>query len=114
MSNTPEGKVKRKLDEWLDKNMPGHWRVKPRGGAFGKAGCPDYLICWQGIFIGIEVKSDVGEASALQMMNLKLIQRAGGVAVLLRGYDVQRLEATRMAVLSKLETSHEKTAEAVR
>lgn len=102
MSNTPEGKVKRKLDEWLDKHMPTHWRVKPRGGPFGKAGCPDVLICWQGIFVAIEVKSDTGEASAMQMMNLRLIQRAGGIAVLLRGYDLERLEAMLEAVNKKL------------
>jgi hypothetical protein len=100
--STPEGKVKRKLDEWLAANMPGHWKVKPRGGPFGKAGCPDVLICWRGIFIAIEVKSDTGEPSALQIMNLKMIQKAGGVAALLRGHDVERLEAVKLAVLTKL------------
>lgn len=100
--STPEGKVKRKLDEWLDANMPGHWKVKPRGGPFGKAGCPDVLICWQGVFIAIEVKSDVGEPSALQIMNLKMIQKAGGVAVLLRGYDVNRLALMKQIALDKI------------
>lgn len=101
MSNTPEGKVKRKIDEWLNQWMPGHWKVKPRGGPFGKAGCPDILICWMGIFIGIEVKSDTGEASAMQMMNLKMIQKAGGIAALVRGFDVPRLIAIRTAVIAK-------------
>jgi hypothetical protein len=99
--STPEAKVKRKLDQWLDNNMPDHWRVKPRGGPFGLAGCPDYLICWRGIFIGIEVKSDVGEASALQMMNLKMIKKAGGVAVLLKGFDVEKLETVKTIVITK-------------
>jgi hypothetical protein len=99
--STPESKVKRKLDGWLDRRMPHHWKVKPRGGPFGKAGCPDVLICWQGIFIAIEVKSDEGEPSALQMANLKQIQFAGGVACLLRGYDEDRLEAMRNVVLDK-------------
>ena len=99
---TPEGKVKRKINEWLDIHMPGHWRVMPRGGPFGKAGCPDILICWMGIFIAIEVKSDTGEASAMQMMNLKMIQRAGGIAALVRGYDVAKLNAIRNAVKAKI------------
>lgn len=99
---TPEGKVKRKLDEWLDINMPGHWRVKPRGGPFGKAGCPDVLICWRGIFIAIEVKSEEGEVSALQMMNLKTIKIAGGISAVLRGYDKLRLNAIKNAALQKL------------
>lgn len=99
--STAEGKVKYKLDKWLNERMPGHWKVKPRGGPFGKAGCPDYLICWQGVFIAIEVKSDMGQATAVQMLHLRLIQAAGGVAALLRGYDVPRLEAVRAAVLAK-------------
>jgi hypothetical protein len=98
---TPEGKVKIKLDAWLDKFMAGHWKVKPRGGPYGKAGCPDYLICWQGIFIGIEVKSDEGEATALQIMNLKMIQKAGGVACLLKGFELQKLDLLRATVLAK-------------
>lgn len=100
--STPESKVKRKLDEWLDKEMPGHWKVKPRGGPFGKAGCPDVLICWHGVFIAIEVKADDGEPSALQIMNLKLIKKAGGVAALLRGYDLARLNGIKMAALETI------------
>jgi hypothetical protein len=100
---TPEGKAKEKIKRWLDINMPGHWRVMPRGGPFGKAGCPDILICWLGIFIAIEVKSDTGDPSALQIMNLKKIQAAGGVAALVRGYDVQRLEAIKALAMSKRE-----------
>jgi len=103
---TPEGKVKRKLDQWLDQNLPGHWRVKPRGGPFGKAGCPDILICWRGIFIAIEVKAEGGEASPLQMMNLKMIQKAGGIAALLHGFDTNRLNSilvTALRLTKKLE-----------
>lgn len=98
---TPEGKVKEKIKKWLDLNMPGHWRVMPRGGPFGKAGCPDILICWQGIFIAIEVKSDEGDATALQIMNLKKILSAGGVAALVRGYDVPRLELIKAKAAEK-------------
>lgn len=99
---TPEGKVKQKLDRWLDKNMPGHWRVKPRGGPFGKQGCPDVLICWRGLFIAIEVKSDDGSASAMQMANLRAIQKSGGIAAILHGFDENRLNAILVAVHAKL------------
>jgi hypothetical protein len=91
MSNTPEGKVKQKIQGWLNVHMPDHWRVMPRGGPFGKIGCPDILICWKGVFIAIEVKSIDGVVSALQMVQLRLIQKAGGVAAVVRGFDVQRL-----------------------
>jgi len=90
---TPEGKVKAKIRQWYKDNLPGHWRVSVRGGPFGKAGCPDDILCWRGIFIAIEIKSDTGSLSALQSLALKQITGAGGVAAVVRGYDINRLEA---------------------
>lgn len=98
---TPEGKVKAKIRQWYKDYMPGHWRVSPRGGPFGKAGCPDDLLCWKGIFIAVEIKSDTGELSALQSLALKEITASGGVAAVVRGYDVARLNAIRSAVILK-------------
>jgi hypothetical protein len=100
---TPEAKVKRKIDEWLDRNMPGLWSVKPRGGPFGKTGCPDILVCWHGFFVAIEVKSLEGDTTPMQMIQLKAITKAGGVAAVVRGYDVPRLEKIKELVLAKLE-----------
>jgi hypothetical protein len=99
MSNTPEGKVKRKGREWLKQNMPDHWFLSPMSGPWGKNGTPDWIICWLGVFIAIEVKADDGVVSSLQMAQLELITKAGGVAAVLRGYDVARLEAIKQAAL---------------
>jgi hypothetical protein len=99
---TPEGSVKIWARKQYDVLFPGHWRVSPRGGPFGKAGCPDDLMCWQGIFIAIEVKSLEGDLSALQKLALKEIQAAGGVAAVLRGKDLPRLLAIREAVLKRV------------
>jgi hypothetical protein len=99
---TPEAKVKEKIKRWLDLHMPGHWRVMPRGGPFGKAGCPDILICWKGIFIAIEVKASDGVLSHLQLMSLQKIQAAGGVAAVVRGFDESRLIAVRNAALYRV------------
>lgn len=102
---TPEGKAKLKIRQWYKDNLPGHWRVSPRGGPFGKAGCPDDLLCWRGIFIAIEIKSDEGEPTALQIANLKQISAAGGIAAIVRGYDVRRLEAIKAAAYQKSTSS---------
>jgi hypothetical protein len=97
---TPEGKVKIKIDKWLDENLPGNWRVKPRGGPFGKGGCPDILICWKGIFIAIEVKADDGTATDLQMVQLRKIAQAGGVAALVKGFDLEKLALVKGAAVA--------------
>ncbi len=109
MAETPEGKVKR----WLygDKRKAGKvetyfpqaWIYKPPGGMFGRTGAPDCLLCWRGIFIGIEVKAEGNEPTALQLRNLKGIIAAGGVGAVLTGKDEARLAAIRNAVLAKLE-----------
>jgi hypothetical protein len=101
---TPEGSVKVWAKKQYDILFPGHWRVSPRGGPFGKAGCPDDLLCWMGVFIAIEVKSLEGSASGLQMLALKEIQAAGGVAAVLRGKDLNKLIAIRNAVMKKVGT----------
>lgn len=98
---TPEGRAKRKIRQWYVDNLPGHWRVAPRGGPFGKQGCPDDLICWHGVFIAVEIKSDTGDLQPLQHLNLRQITAAGGVAAVVRGYDVARLEAIKQAALKK-------------
>ncbi len=97
---TPEGKVKIWLDKQLDKYLPGHWKVKPRGGPFGKAGTGDYIVCWQGIFIMIEVKADEScHATPLQLHQLNAVIDAGGIAAVIKGKDEQRVIRIRDAVM---------------
>lgn len=98
---TPEGKVKEWIKKWLDTNMPGHWRVMPRGGPFGKGGCPDFLICWMGVMIAIEAKAEGGQVSALQFNQLKQIGEAGGVAAVVMGKDETKMQLIKHTVLAR-------------
>jgi len=99
---TPEGNVKIWATKQYDILFPGHWRVSPRGGPYGKAGCPDHLLCWHGLFIAIEIKSLEGSVSGLQILALKEIQSAGGIAAVLRGRDLKRLLTIREIVLKRV------------
>jgi len=47
-----------------------------------KAGVPDILACYRGVFIGIEVKTPktLGNVSKLQKYNLNEITKAGGLS----------------------------------
>lgn len=100
---TPEAKVKVKIKAWYKANLPGHWRVSPRGGPFGKQGCADDIICWHGFFIAVEVKSDEGELTALQRKGLQDVHEAGGIAAVVKGYDEERLNLIKQIVLRKHE-----------
>lgn len=94
--------MKRKIRDWANLVFPGCWRYSPRGGPFAAAGTPDELILWEGIFIAIEVKSIDGYPTELQLKNLRDIQKAGGVAAIVRGYDKTRLSLIQQIVYQKL------------
>ncbi|MCZ9313187.1 MAG: VRR-NUC domain-containing protein [Methanocorpusculum sp.] len=66
------------------------WFLKYWGGAaYTKSGIPDLLVCFNGHFLGIEVKAANGKPSPLQIHNLKLIDKAGGFAILLYPKDFE-------------------------
>lgn len=99
---TPEAKVKEKIRQWLIVNMPGAWRYAPPGGAFGRGGVPDRLGLWRGVFFAIEVKRDHSvKPTALQMKELKDIQKNGGIAAVLFGFEIHKLERIRDEILRR-------------
>lgn len=61
------------------------WFIKYWGGGqFTKAGVPDILACVAGVFVGVELKTEIGKVSELQKYNLKKITDSGGVSIVLR------------------------------
>ena len=43
-------------------------------------GVPDILLCLNGEFIGLEVKSDTGRPTKIQLAQMQRIRAAGGTA----------------------------------
>lgn len=91
MATTPEGKVKKGVRQVLD--ALGAYYVMPVTGGYGKQGVPDFLVCYQGKFFGIETKAGKGKTTALQELNLKKIIDCGGVALVVREEDVKYLKS---------------------
>jgi len=89
MGMTPEAKVKKAVRQVLD--ALGAYYVMPVTGGYGRQGAPDFLVCLEGQFIGIETKAGKGRLTALQEMNLKKIIEAGGVSLVIREEDVKYL-----------------------
>lgn len=102
MATTPEGKVKKSVRQVLD--GLGAYYVMPVTGGFGKQGAPDFLVCLEGKFFGIETKAGKGKLTLLQEMNLKKIIDCGGVALVVREEDVKYLPS----LLTTGENNHEK------
>lgn len=96
-----EHKVRKFLDE------KGAYHVKYFGCAMTQAGVPDVLCCFKGIFFGIELKQAKGKPSELQLMNLRKINKAGGVGVLLYPKDFEKFKT----LLNQFENNPQKFME---
>lgn len=69
------------------KTIPDCFFWKEHGGMYGTAGIPDIIACVKGRFYGFEVKTETGTATELQKATLRKINKAGGVAVIVRSVD---------------------------
>lgn len=77
MAQTPEGRIKARLDRLL-KEL-GVWYYSPQAGPFGSAGMPDRVAIVRGLFVGIECKADRSKKpTALQVKCMRDIEAAGG------------------------------------
>ena len=83
---TPEVKVKNKVKAVL-KNL-GAYYVMPVTGGYGNSGAPDFLVCYKGRFIGIECKAGRNKPTALQEKNLREIEGAGGIGLVVNEENV--------------------------
>jgi hypothetical protein len=96
MSNTPEGKVKKKVVELFKKYQV--WYFMPANNGFGKSGIPDLIAIVRGRFVGVECKADkTKKPTELQTIRGKEIQDAGGAWMVVYDNDT-------LAVLEKLIT----------
>lgn len=86
---TPESKVKKRVKEIL--KVIGAYYVMPVTSGYGNSGAPDFLVCYQGRFIGIECKAGNGRVTALQQKNLDLIDGAGGWTFVINEENVEQL-----------------------
>lgn len=99
MAATPESKVKDKVKKILKKW--GAYYAMPIGTGFGHAGVPDFLVCFEGKFIGIECKANGGKLTALQRSNLLEIAKARGFFMVINETNVQDLDG----FLAKLDST---------
>ena len=91
MANTPEAKVKKQIRKILD--ITRCYYAMPIGTGFGNSGVPDFLVCHNGVFIGIEAKAGRGKTTALQENNLERIRAAGGRAAVINEANIEHLPA---------------------
>jgi len=86
-----EKEFQRKVIKYLE-TQPDTWFFKVWGGGFQRAGIPDLICCIKGVFIAIELKGDDGKPTELQKLNIKEINAAGGIGIILYPNDFKNFK----------------------
>ncbi len=84
MAMTPERRVKKKVTDLLKSYGDSVYWFYPVAGGFSATGVPDIVICANGLFLGVECKAGNNKPTELQQRNLERIDKAGGVAIVVR------------------------------
>src|SRR5271170_8043058 len=74
----PETRLRLKIRDKLQELWPAAWIRKIHGSKFQHIGIMDYLCCFDGLFVGLEVKIPGGKATPAQLHEGRLLERAGG------------------------------------
>ena len=88
MPKKPETLLAEKIVKALNSKLGGYW-VNIHGSPFQSRGIPDITGCYNGVYIGIEVKMP-GKGNTLskyQELNIKKINEAGGRATMVESVN---------------------------
>lgn len=86
----PEKTFENKVKKFI-KDQDG-WQVKFFANRMTKKGIPDVLGCVNGYFIALEIKSNSGHPSKLQMYHCSEIRKSGGFAYVVYPSGFEKLK----------------------
>lgn len=89
MARTPEGRVKDACVTVI--KTYGAYHFFPVTSGYGRSGVPDILVCFKGRFISIECKAGSNKPTALQEAEMRKIEGAGGITLVVREDTVNLL-----------------------
>jgi len=90
MAATPEGKIKARVKKTLDEM--GIYHFSPFQAGMGRAGIPDIIACYNGLFVAIECKAGNGKTTALQDREINAIRTAKGLAFVINEENINNLK----------------------
>lgn len=81
----PESRLGREIRKACQQR--GAFGFKIHGGPTMMAGLPDQIMCYRGMFVGMEVKMPTGKTTKIQERRLHEIREAGGFAFVVRSVE---------------------------
>lgn len=81
-----ESDITKRILKYL-KTLPRCFCWKEHGGIYGTSGIPDIIVCIDGRFIALEVKTQKGKTTPLQDAAIRKIRLSGGSAFVVRSVE---------------------------
>ena len=85
MAKTKESKLEEDVEKLMQEK--GIWQLARYQAQSNQNGLPDRLYLYKGYLLGLELKTDEGKPSNLQIRKIKEINNNGGIALIIRNVE---------------------------
>lgn len=85
MAKTEESKLEQEVEKFMREKRI--WQLARFQAQYNQNGLPDRLYLYKGLLLGLELKTDKGVPTILQLRKLKEINNNGGLGLIIRSVD---------------------------
>lgn len=85
MAKTEESKLEQEVEKFMREKRI--WQLARFQAQYNQNGLPDRLYLYKGLLLGLELKTDKGVPTILQLRKLKEINNNGGLGLIVRSAD---------------------------
>ena len=85
MAKTEESKLEQEVEKFMREKRI--WQLARFQAQYNQNGLPDRLYLYKGLLLGLELKTDKGAPTILQLRKLKEINNNGGLGLIIRSVD---------------------------
>lgn len=85
MAKTEESKLEQEVEKFMREKRI--WQLARFQAQYNQNGLPDRLYLYKGLLLGLELKTDKGSPTILQLRKLKEINNNGGLGLIIRSID---------------------------
>lgn len=85
MAKTKESKLEEEAERFMQRK--GIWQLARYQAQSNQNGLPDRLYLYKGYLLGLELKTDEGKPTKLQLKKLDEINKNGGIGLIIRNVE---------------------------
>ncbi len=82
---TEESKLEKEVEKYMKERKI--WQLARFQAQYSQNGLPDRLYLYKGLLLGLELKTDKGNPTKLQLMKLREINNNGGIGIIIRSVN---------------------------